>query len=104
MGPLSNSNTSSEFPFDTVVKINAGCTGILVSPKHVLTAAHCVHDGTTFYQKLTKLRIGTLKMPKTSRQKKVKPSKKKKRAKKKKKRGVMRQRRSVLDDQQLYDE
>lgn len=36
-------------------------------------------------------------MPKSSRLKKVKPSKKKKRAKKKKKRGVMRQRRSVLD-------
>ena len=40
----------SQFPFDTVVKLNMGCSGILISTTHVLTAAHCVHDGETYDQ------------------------------------------------------
>ena len=34
------------FPFSSVVLLNNGCTGSLVSCKHILTAAHCLHDGT----------------------------------------------------------
>lgn len=51
----------SQFPFDTVVKLNMGCSGILISSKHVLTAAHCVHDGKVYHQSLKHLRVGTLR-------------------------------------------
>uniref|UniRef100_A0A3B3HMN8 Inactive serine protease 35 n=1 Tax=Oryzias latipes TaxID=8090 RepID=A0A3B3HMN8_ORYLA len=37
---ISDSQFITTYPFSTAVRISAGCSGVLVSPKHVLTAAH----------------------------------------------------------------
>ena len=39
--PPANTNA----PWRQVVRLSSGCSGAMVGPRHVLTAAHCLHEG-----------------------------------------------------------
>ena len=47
-------------PFSATVNISTGCTGMLVSVQHVLTAAHCIHDSKDCVKGAKKIKVGFL--------------------------------------------
>ncbi|KAK2856355.1 hypothetical protein Q5P01_005090 [Channa striata] len=59
---ISDSHFVTNYPFSAAVRLSTNCSRVLIAPKHVLTAARCIHSGRDYLESAKKLKVGVLQL------------------------------------------